>query len=514
MRPLARLTLIVALAGVFGTTGAAQSARATAQRVERGELAKSDETLESGEYVDAYSFRWQANQRVTIELISKGFDGYLILVPPKGEQLENDDADDDDPSRSLIEADLAQTGTYQVLVTSYDEGEVGSYSLRVSTGGARRTATADRSISYGQTREDELEQDDDLSDKKFVDAYAFTGRAGERIVVEMASEDIDTYLTLIPPDGAEIENDDAGSDTDLSRISLTLRESGRYRILASSYDNHETGLYTLSLRRTGTGKPDPDPRTPARASTIYGVFVGISDYEGDDDDLEYTADDARNIQQALAQGAGLRAADAMVLVDRAATRAGVMRAIEEVGRRAGPDDLFVFFFSGHGDRIERKGTQPADPDGLDETITLYDGEITDDEMSRLLAPIRGRVLLALDSCFSGGFSKDVISSPRRMGLFSSEEDITSGVADKFRAGGYLSKFMADAIGDGRADKDKSRDITAIELSQYLHERYRTDVRSPARGSSGFARSSGPETGYQHLVVDRGSVAPFDVLFSR
>ena len=82
--------------------------------------------------------------------------------------------------------------------------------------------------------------------------------------------------------------------------------------------------------------------------------------------------------------------------------------------------------------------------------------MTDDEMSRLLSSIRSRVLLVLDSCFSGGFSKDVISSPRRMGLFSSEEDVTSGVADKFRAGGYLAKFMSEAVGDRRADKDKQR----------------------------------------------------------
>ncbi|NIR99882.1 MAG: hypothetical protein GWN99_02225, partial [Gemmatimonadetes bacterium] len=61
--------------------------------------------------------------------------------------------------------------------------------------------------------------------------------------------------------------------------------------------------------------------------------------------------------------------------------------------------------------------------------------------------------VVLDACFSGGFAKDVISAPGRMGLFSSEEDVTSSVAAKFRAGGYLAVFLADAVGDGLADAD-------------------------------------------------------------
>ncbi len=58
----------------------------------------------------------------------------------------------------------------------------------------------------------------------------------------------------------------------------------------------------------------------------------------------------------------------------------------------------------------------------------------------------GRVLLVFDSCFSGGFGKDVIAAPGRMGLFSSEEDVTSMVADKFRQSRWLlAVFFEDAV---------------------------------------------------------------------
>jgi hypothetical protein len=110
---------------------------------------------------------------------------------------------------------------------------------------------------------------------------------------------------------------------------------------------------------------------------------------------------------------------------------------------------------------------------MDETIELYDGPLTDDEMNRMFENVGAGVsLVILDACFSGGFAKDVISAPGRMGLFSSEEDVTSSVAAKFRAGGYLAVFLADAVGDGLADADGDGGVSAIELSQYLHERYR------------------------------------------
>ena len=308
------LVLLIGAAIVFPLVGVADG-QGSRPRTERGELARGDETLDSGEFVDRYEYRWQANQRVRIELICRDFDGYLILVPPKGEQIENDDTDDDE-EKSVIEVDLEQSGTYEIAVTSYEKGETGEYTLRVTAGGrGRNTSSRGDTISYGQTRNGELEEADSLRDGKFVDTYSFNGRDGDRVTVEMASGDIDTFLTLIPPDGSEIENDDADGDRDLSRIALTLRQTGRYQILASSCDDKEVGEYRLALNRDNSDSRDSRDRgatsrrdqEPSRGGgNIYGLFVGISDYEGDDNDLKHTADDVRNLERALIRGAGMR----------------------------------------------------------------------------------------------------------------------------------------------------------------------------------------------------------------
>ena len=206
--------------------------------------------------------------------------------------------------------------------------------------------------------------------------------------------------------------------------------------------------------------------------------------------------------------------NAYTLIDSDATRANFQQALDDIGRTIGQDDMLVIFYSGHGNRVPRAaGPDSADPDGMDETMELYDGALLDDELSDMLDNINvGTMLLVMDSCFNGGFSKDIVSAPGRMGLFSSEEDVTSQVAVKFQAGGYLSVFFDEAIRGGYADRDNNGELTAIELSQYLHDRYQADVKS--FGDTDYVRTSGPQSAYQHLVVDRGGVGPYNVLFTR
>jgi hypothetical protein len=491
------------------------AATAIAARVDRnGRLEAGDGTLTTGEFVDTYEFEGSPGQHVAIDLRSSAFDTYLILRDPAGEQTENDDSDEGgDTGHSSIEADLAEAGTYRVLVTSYESGESGAYSLTIDPAAPRApgspTTRDVRTLTVGGPVSGELGAGDATFEAgEYHDTYVFDGDAGDTVRIELSSSEFDTYLGLITPSGEDIANDDFEGDTERSVIALTLPEAGRYRVQATSYGAAETGRYRLALT-TSTAVIPVERRSQGR---VFGLFAGISDYPGDDSDLNYTAEDATRIRDALVRGGGMRAEDAVTFVDSAATVANISTAIRDIGRRMQPDDTFVMFYSGHGGQVERSGPTPTDPDAMDETLALYDGSLRDDELATLFDGIRdGTVLLWLDSCFSGGFAKDIVSAPGRMGIFSSEEDITSNVASKFRAGGYLSAFLDEAIAQGLADDDKNDAITAIELSQYLHERYRDDVKSTRPVDVVRTEMT---LGYQHLVVDRGSIGAYDVLFER
>jgi hypothetical protein len=480
-----------------------------------GRLQSGDDTLGSGEFVDRYEFEGSPGQHVAIDLRSSAFDTYLILKDPAGEQTENDDSEaGSDVGHSSIEADLTEAGTYQVLVTSYESGVSGAYSLTIDPSARpNRRSRASRDVTtlaVGGPVSGALENSDPtFEDGEYHDTYVFNGSEGETVRIELSSTDFDTYLGLVTPSGQEIANDDFDGDTERSVIELTLPETGRYRVQATSYAAAETGRYRLMLGKSSVDVP-VERRSQGR---VYGLFAGISDYQLPNTDLQYTAEDAMRIRDALIGGGGMHARDAFTFVDSDATVGNITAAIRDIAARMQPEDTFVMFYSGHGGQVPRRGGPAAsDPDAMDETLALYDGELLDDELSALFDEIdRGTVLLWLDSCFSGGFAKDIVSAPGRMGIFSSEEDITSNVAGKFRAGGYLAYFLDEAIAQGLADDDKDNSITAIELSQYLHERYRADVKSTRPVEVVRTEMT---LGYQHLVVDRGSVGAYDVLFER
>ncbi|MCA9105449.1 MAG: pre-peptidase C-terminal domain-containing protein [Planctomycetales bacterium] len=482
-----------------GASGAAASTRR-----EQGYLAKDDSQLTTGEYSDAYLIQGVPGQRVRIELTSSDFDPYLILRAPSGEQLENDDFLDA-RDKSVIETIFTEQGEYRLLVTSYSAGEVGAYDLviELSAGGAG----SDGGLETGARVNGELtDADSEVEGGRVGDVYYFNANAGDYVRIKHVSEQFDTMMVLTSPDGDSEVFDDEGEDRNAG-INQRLTQSGRYTLTVTSYEAGERGSYLLSFDRSEAG-------SATAARRVFGVFVGIADYPGEGADLILCDVDAQTIYSLLRDNYGMRAEDSVLLVNEDATVDGVTGALRRIGQAAGPNDLLVFFYSGHGGQFSAEANS-ADPDGIHETLALYDGQVTDDDFAELInGSDAGIALVALDSCFSGGFAKDVVSARGRMGIFSSEEDVLSNVAAEFEAGGFLSRFFADALLDHRIDADLNSDqqLTAHELSHYLGERYREDVRSNrVKGGEGGVDSS-ENLSFQRLVVDRGGVTSTEVLF--
>lgn len=487
---------------------------------ETGTLSATDPTRPtSGGYVDTYEFEGAPGRRAIIDLTSDDFDTYLVLTSPSGTVRENDDLDS--LYHSQIIADLQDTGTYRVQVTSYEQGETGDYRLTISqvaapSGAPGQGAPDTAEMAFGQTIDGLLENSDtQYEPDRYQDLYSFNGQAGQHVRVEM-SGGFDTYLIVRSPGGEEYTNDDFEGSITRSVVDVTLPDTGRYQVFVTSYGTDTFGNYEISLNQLATAPTRPETNVVDEGSTVYGIFAGISDYsqlrqtQPGWPDLQYTAQDAIVARDALMANAGMRAENAYTFTDRQATRANIEQAFREIAQRIDSNDVFVFFYSGHGGQQRRPGGfNAADADGYDETLALSDQTITDDEVDALFDEINAAAeVIILDSCYSGGFAKDVVSSPGRMGLFSSDEDVPSLVAAKFQAGGYLSYFFSEAVDDGHADEDGDHTINAMELSQYIHERYNEEAM--AKGPSRFDT---PHFGYQHLVVDRGGVAYDAVLFN-
>jgi hypothetical protein len=139
----------------------------------------------------------------------------------------------------------------------------------------------------------------------------------------------------------------------------------------------------------------------------YALVYGVDEYFGNSLDLPSALNDATDMTALLAaQGysvttrTGGTATKTNLLADMAAAAAMVTE-----------DDLFLFYFAGHGDFGTLNESEPPSADSYDECIVLSDGttdeKFFDDELADLLAAIPCRMkVVILDSCFSGGFIGD------------------------------------------------------------------------------------------------------------
>lgn len=98
---------------------------------ERGDLSTLDTTDDGGRYFDEVSVTLSAKRPVYVSAESDAFDTYIYVYGPDGALVaENDDGGQ--TSNSRLEFSPSQSGRFRVRITSYSEGNTGSYDLTVA----------------------------------------------------------------------------------------------------------------------------------------------------------------------------------------------------------------------------------------------------------------------------------------------------------------------------------------------------------------------------------------------
>jgi uncharacterized protein YndB with AHSA1/START domain len=97
---------------------------------------------------------------------------------------------------------------------------------------------------------------------------------------------------------------------------------------------------------------------PAWGADLYGLTIGIDDYEGIVNDLDGAVNDAKDVSQAL-ESAGAR--KVVRLFNDDASKDAITSAWETLVAEAKPGDTIVFSYAGHG------GQEPAPPSRHDKT---------------------------------------------------------------------------------------------------------------------------------------------------
>ncbi|MUG96183.1 protein kinase [Scytonema sp. UIC 10036] len=104
-----------------------------------------------------------------------------------------------------------------------------------------------KAVSSSLSKEDDFTETNAFSkDLYFRDVYVFEGRKGQQVIIDMISQELDSYLSLRAPDGNQLAaNDDISVNDSNARIVVTLPKNGIYKVIASSSQGGETGAYSL-----------------------------------------------------------------------------------------------------------------------------------------------------------------------------------------------------------------------------------------------------------------------------
>jgi len=219
-------------------------------------------------------------------------------------------------------------------------------------------------------------------------------------------------------------------------------------------------------------KPRPDD---------FAVVVGVKDYANALPEADFAVRDAQAVRRHL-EALGFLASHVQFLSGPQATESALQARVEDwLPKNVKPDSTVFFYFAGHG---------AADPVTGDAYLVPFDGDPeylkdTAYPLSRLYSRLSElqarRVIVALDSCFSGAGGRSVVAQGTRplvtkikegfipadgkLTVFTaSKKDQISGVMESQGHGTFTYYFLEGLNG---AAMNASGHVTAESLYRYL-----------------------------------------------
>ena len=206
-------------------------------------LVPGDERRDGGAWVRWYDLELPANTAVRVRLSSTDFDAYLVVETPDGGIYENDDASGSD-SALTVQSSIA--GAARVGASTFGDGESGAFELSAALLGSREPWDPDGyRLRDGETVTGSL----DPASMGDGHRYTFSSGGGERVELVLRSEEFDSYLQVMAPDGAEYSDDDSGGGYDA--LLQIMAGRGIHDVIVSGVGDAAAGGYTLTFRSLG-----------------------------------------------------------------------------------------------------------------------------------------------------------------------------------------------------------------------------------------------------------------------
>ncbi|HZV83477.1 MAG TPA: PPC domain-containing protein, partial [Brevundimonas sp.] len=219
----------------------------------QGDIGETDPADSEDRKFDAYMITGQAGQRIQVMMRSGDFDTFLRIGRSGADFVEL--ASDDDGLRegtdSRLNFTLPENGDYVLRALPLGAEGKGLYSLELLDRGPQPRPG---SLLVGATARGTLtETDATADDNTFYDAYRVALKEGDKLLITMVSNDVDSLVAVGRPgeeDAFEVlgSDDDGLSDTH-ARLEWTAPADGSYEIRAGAFQQGQTGPYALHVEK-------------------------------------------------------------------------------------------------------------------------------------------------------------------------------------------------------------------------------------------------------------------------
>lgn len=225
----------------------------------------------------------------------------------------------------------------------------------------------------------------------------------------------------------------------------------------------------------------------------HALLIGVANYQQISSLPAAILNDVNDVAATLSSPkyCGYPPANVVILLDANATRAAVLKRLDELAVRVGPDDTACVFFSGHGGVVGSPGNEDSVLVTVDSDLAdIENTSISSNELAAALAQIKAkRLLVFIDACHAGGaaisksltddkghelksgytqntFAKLAVGSGRAL-MASCRADEVSSVFSGARNSVFTTALLAGLR--GAADKSASGFIKVFDLFNYVSE---------------------------------------------
>ena len=334
-------------------------------------------------------------------------------------------------------------------------------------------------------------------------ATGYTTDTGEVVVTVSASAEGDSIKAINVFVNNKLVNEDTRGvsiDTTGNQRTLTIGLAPGNNVISAraiSARNFESAVARVEVMST-KGQP---------TSKLFLMVIGIDEYANPAYNLNYATADASAIVMELQKRAAsiFDGIEVRTLFNQQATRNNVMDTFADIQARARPDDVFVFFYAGHGVMSE------TDPDfylALHNVTQLYgkDDLLASEGVSaRTLRDLMAanpaqKQMILLDACQSGGAvqtfalrgaaeEKAIVQLARSTGVTLLASTGTEQFATEFGELGHgvFTYALLNGLRGAADGGSRDRKVTVKELEAYLNDQV-PELTQKHKGTVQYPRS--------------------------